>query len=409
MNRDRFLELEGVRGIAAIMVVVYHVLLIFYPRAVYGDGAGVGEHSMIESLLYENPVNSLFSGVFAVALFFVLSGFVLSIGFFSTQDERIIKKLASRRYLRLMIPALVSVLFAYILIKFGLSSYRDDALAIVGGGSLGVQWNFDPNIFDAIIQGIWSIFITGQDSYNRVLWTMHYEFFGSMLVFLILFVFGKQRYRFIVYIAVLVAAIGTWYAGFIIGVILADLYTNKKKIFKKKYTSLAGLCAFIMGIILGGYPVYSSNNSYYNILTIPNLTELQNLSIYLSMGAGLVIASIIMTESLRKIFSFKPISNLGKYTFSLYLTHMLVLLTITPLLFVSLHSLLSYNKAVLISVLVSIPIIIGFTFLFERWVDRPAIRFGVWAAKITEHGYEGNSRGAMEKAKRIGRVLLSKP
>src|SRR4051812_4008381 len=107
-GQGRFAELEGLRGVAAIMVVLYHFLLAFYSLAFLGIGNGyeVAQHMRLEDNLYGNPIMAFLSGSFAVAIFFVLSGFVLSIGFFATKKHEILQKLAAKRYLRLMLPAL---------------------------------------------------------------------------------------------------------------------------------------------------------------------------------------------------------------------------------------------------------------------------------------------------------------
>lgn len=60
------------------------------------------------------------------------------------------------------------------------------------------MWNFTPNFFDALQQGTWGIFATGEDSYNPVLWTMMFEFIGSMIIFFVLSLFGGMKHRRIV-------------------------------------------------------------------------------------------------------------------------------------------------------------------------------------------------------------------
>jgi len=94
VKQNRFMELEGLRVIAAIVVVLYHAALIFYPGYFYGVGTPWApvQNMFLEDNLYQNPLSGLLSGTFAVGIFFVLSGFVLSIGFFQKKDINIIKK-----------------------------------------------------------------------------------------------------------------------------------------------------------------------------------------------------------------------------------------------------------------------------------------------------------------------------
>ena len=370
------------RGVAAISVVVYHLILVFYPRIAYGDNSSISvRHSSIENVLYGTPLNSIFSGLFAVSIFFVLSGFVLSIGFFKSGDESVIKKLAAKRYLRLMLPALASVILAYILIKTDLSHFREQAAQIVGGGSAGIQWNFAPHILDAIKQGAWSIFMTGEDSYNRVLWTMHYEFFGSFMIFATLFVFGAMKSRWIIYAFLLLATISTWYFGFVIGVILADLYVNTNVLKNIKKHTYAGPIILILGLFLGGYPALTSTGTMYSFLRLPFFTDIQNTTFYLGIAASLLIVSVLCVDFVKRFFSHKYISILGKYTFSLYLTHILVILTVTTALFVFFNSFMGYGKSVLFATALSLPVIVGVAWVFEKYIDGPSIKLSGSIAK----------------------------
>jgi len=92
----RFMELEGLRGVAAIGVVLYHFGLSFYTLAFWGPGVTSVQNMRYEHFLHGNPAMVFLSGTFSVAIFFVLSGFVLSIGFFQTGKLEIIKKLAAK-------------------------------------------------------------------------------------------------------------------------------------------------------------------------------------------------------------------------------------------------------------------------------------------------------------------------
>ena len=74
---------------------------------------------------------------------------------------------------------------------------------------------------------------------------------------------------------------------------------------------------------------------------------------------------------------------LGKYTFSLYLVHKLVLFTVCTGLFVLIEPAIGYNKAAVVSILVSLPVIFLSTVLFERYIDAPSIRISGMFANWT--------------------------
>ncbi|WP_264293866.1 acyltransferase family protein [Diaphorobacter aerolatus] len=78
IDAQRFASLDGLRGVACVVVVICHYLQIYVPAAFEGKYPDLfGEKWWVNS-----PLNLLFNGHAAVILFFVLSGFVLSAPFF---------------------------------------------------------------------------------------------------------------------------------------------------------------------------------------------------------------------------------------------------------------------------------------------------------------------------------------
>jgi peptidoglycan/LPS O-acetylase OafA/YrhL len=232
----RLMELEGLRGIASIIVVIFHALVIFYPVMFYGITSGWSpvQHIWFENNLFGGILSAFSSGAFAVGIFFVLSGFVLTIGYFQTNDDSIIRKMAAKRYIRLMFPALASVLIVWLIMTLGFASGKEQAELITQAGSSSSLWNFKPDILLALNQGVWQIFssIIGQDMYNPALWTMLYEFSGSFLAFATVLLFGRAKHRWLVYGLLFIVLYDTWYVGFISGMMMADIYVHKINVFK---------------------------------------------------------------------------------------------------------------------------------------------------------------------------------
>ena len=87
--------LDGLLGWAALIVLFGHLGPVFLIAK------------------YKMYVMSFFmDGELAVHVFFVLSGFVLSIGFFESGKRIILKELLIRRYPRLAVPVVLSCLLA---------------------------------------------------------------------------------------------------------------------------------------------------------------------------------------------------------------------------------------------------------------------------------------------------------
>lgn len=383
------MELEGLRGIAAIIVVIYHNMLAFYAVAFLGIGQTVLQNDRFGNNLYGNPILGLFSGTFAVAIFFVLSGFVLSIAYFKGRKPETVKRMAIKRYPRLMIPALASTLLCFVLIKLGLS-HTQAATAITDSWWLGNGWNFVSGFRNALWSGMVGIFVSGGSAYNNPLWTMQIEFIGSFLVFAFLLLFSSSRYRWITYALLAVITFNTWFLAFVIGMSFADLYSAGY--IKKHKRNLLGILALIAGAVtLGGYPYSGTKSGLYSIVNFLPSAGINYLIVSTVFGAAIMVFVVLWAEQISKILSKKYISIFGKYTFSLYLVHIPILYTFTTgmfLLFIGSH--LSYNLSVVLAFVLSIPILAVTTILFEKYVDVPSIKLGSKLADL----YDGTTKVA---------------
>ncbi len=380
MQKKRLDELEGLRGIAAVMVAVHHFLLVFYVVMFLGPMPGRAQNAGFEDSLYGHPLAVFISGTFAVAIFFVLSGFVLSIGFFKTKKLEIVKKLAARRYLRLMLPALASVLLCFVILSLGISKIHDVA-AITHADWLVNTWAFQPDFFTAARSGAYDIFTYAGNPYNSVLWTMMYEFAGSFLVFGFLALFGTVKHRWILYVVLGVATFDSWFFAFIIGMAMADAFAQGRILTKRR--SYWAIVPLVVGaLFFGGYPYASVDGTIYQYITIADTINWNIL--YLTLGAAGIVLSILMSEQFARVMRNKYLSRLGKYTFSVYLVHLAVFYTFGMAVFLLFRNTLDigFNMSVALTFLASIPVVAGVTYLFERFVDAPSIRFSSYVANM---------------------------
>lgn len=381
-QKKRFDELEGLRGFAAAMVVIYHFLLAFYIVTFFGTSGGNVQHMRFEDNLYGSPFTALFSGTFMVAIFFVLSGFVLSIGFFQTGKASIVKKLAAKRYIRLMIPALASVMIAFLLLSAGLVFLKQEVSVITGSEWLQKSWRVTPDFFTAIQSGAFGSFIKQGNPYNNVLWTMVYEFAGSFLVFGSLLIFGKLKYRWVFYGFLAFATFNTWFFAFVAGMVMADLYARGYLVTKKyRWWVTAPLVAGVL--FLGAYPYKSVEGTLYQYITLPSLDI--NWSIfYLTIASIGAVAAVLLCKQIAVLFRRSFMSKLGKYTFALYLIHLPVLYTFGMAMFLVFYQKLElgYNLSALLAIATSMPLVAGVTVLFERYIDAPSVRLSSYVANI---------------------------
>jgi peptidoglycan/LPS O-acetylase OafA/YrhL len=203
-RNERLVELEAVRGIAACVVLVHHCLLGFAPTL----------HGLVNPTkawsLFGTPLFALVNGSAAVVVFFVLSGFVLTYRAIESKDTALLWLGAAKRWPRLAVLIItVNVLAAQI----AAMQFYWNIPASSENGSIWLSWFYrDPSpysssqILGAIYEGGVGTFLFGQAYFNSNLWTMYYEFFGSLLVFGLAYLFLKARVSYFVIVASVASA-----------------------------------------------------------------------------------------------------------------------------------------------------------------------------------------------------------
>jgi len=396
---NRFMELEGLRVIAAVVVAIYHMWLIFYPGTFLGIGTKVApvQNMRFEDNLFQTPLLAFLSGNFAVGIFFVLSGFVLSVGFFKKKDPNGIKRLASKRYLRLMLPAAASIMIGWLLVQLGTRGITGQVGDITHSGWLLAQWPAHFDFFRALWEGAVEMFASGEVHYNSALWTINYELTGSFIVFGSLLLFGASRYRWLAYFTLTCLFLNSWLLGFIAGMVLADLYVNREGLIQALNRKVAYVFLAI-GITLGAYPIGRVVNPFYKAIKLPGIADSQLTAFYVTVGAILVVISVLAIPSIRKVLSHRWISGFGKYTYSFYLVHMPTLLLVCTSMFLFALP-IGFHKASLIAIAATLVSLVPLTYLFEKYVDAPSIRFSAYCANVFLGQEELDSKKKLKTAR----------
>lgn len=112
----RLHSLDGLRGVAALIVVFHHSLLLIPALAApYFDRGSVQEAGPLAWLMTYTPLHLLWEGKAAVYLFFVLSGIVLTLPVLNAERFNW-KAYYPQRLLRLYLPVWGAVVFGVIMI-----------------------------------------------------------------------------------------------------------------------------------------------------------------------------------------------------------------------------------------------------------------------------------------------------
>lgn len=306
-NTARMGFLDGVRGWAALAVVVFHTLTTY-----------LLSDSQAERF---RPLLVLANGRLAVYVFFVLSGFVLSVGHFDGAGKQRLLDMAIRRYPRLMIPVLASTCLFYVLMRLDMLRAAEFATALGHGGDHWpqVSFQFDANVPGLLKFALWDVFFHYEvhTSYNPVLWTMGIELAGSFLVFALLAVTNSPRIRWVMYTVLFV---GLAYErspliAFVIGTTFAEIWvTGRLMQYRQRALSSAIAVLMLAGVWL--------------VTALFPSTDFDVLA--LAGCAAVVVASAGTSARVARLMEARLSQWLGRISFPLYLTHIAVISTVVP-------------------------------------------------------------------------------
>ena len=108
-------ELDGLRGLAALSVVVHHFFAAFLPATLYRHYPALFPEPVpgsLEAGLSFPLFSVLYSGLLPVDIFFVLSGLVLALPHWSGNRTLLLRRFWTR-YIRLNIPVAAAILISF--------------------------------------------------------------------------------------------------------------------------------------------------------------------------------------------------------------------------------------------------------------------------------------------------------
>ncbi len=171
-HSSRSAALDGLRGWAALSVVFFHL---------------TWETFGVAFPVYRSPpLSFLGNGNVAVAIFFVLSGYVLTLRRWHRPDNRPLALELLRRYVRLSVPVAATVALIWLLMTLRLTPTLAAAQITHVEDWLGKFADFEPDPFGAVLFALVRVYWISHDSnYGPFLWTMIIELWGSFVVLIL--------------------------------------------------------------------------------------------------------------------------------------------------------------------------------------------------------------------------------
>ncbi len=371
--------LESIRGIGALAVVFFHFLEIFFPAFLTGDPAQQHLGGGIEWLVYSTPLRLLVNGPAAVTIFFVLSGYVLTYKFFNTQNTEHLASGAIRRYFRLAPVVLAVELLAYLCLRFSLYQYVLQMPAITHANTWINAYNTPADLTKILSEALSGVFVGYQNQYDVPLWTMTYEFYGSLLVFSAAFIGSKMRHRMWLFVVLVFFFRNSYFSDFVLGMILSDLSQRPDQPLRRWIHPWLNTILGIAGLFLLSFPTYT-NFADQTIYAFMHIHALEDLLVvyYYTWGAFLVLLAVLNSEKTQEILSIRPFVFLGRISFPLYAVHWILLGSVSAFLFYQFVHFVSYPLAFLITFAISLPLMLVAADLIQRYVDRPGTKASRW-------------------------------
>src|SRR3984957_15513739 len=357
----RIVALDGLRGVAAIMVLLHHALLMLPQFANYEWYSKVAAHiSFTEFLLLRTPLRLVWAGQERAILFFVLSGFVLCLPWLSGKTQSYGRFLFGR-FCRIYPPYIAAMALAAL------------ASVLIGGHVLPkasvyfneLGWARFPDA--GTLPSILLVLTNHHSDYiNEAVWSLTWEVRIAILFPLLMLPILRWRnggaarvYLLLLLLGQVARHVLSAHPGF--GQELGDgcRYTdcfvlgtaiamNRVKIgewFDRRHSAFGWLCLTLgLGLCWAPWPHFHED--------------------IVGIGAALLIVAIIGTDGLRKWLAKDYWLWLGRQSYSLYLIHVPIVMVIV---------ILFRGVVPLLACLLVIPVSITLAQIFHLHVELPSV------------------------------------
>ena len=295
-------EVDGLRFLAIFMVAIWMHTTHFIDEKFFSNG-------LIRNAYWKN---FFMEGGYGVAIFFMISGFILSLPFAKAHFDKSQNKKATglkhyylRRLIRLEPPYIIALVIFFIGNVWVLHKYEFGELLPHFFASAFYLHNTIYNSFSYVLPIAWSLEVEVQFYLLAPLLCCIYLIRSKYLrwaIFIgLIIASGIYNYQFIM------GTVVKFFCCFGIGMLVTDLYCNKEK-----FITSSNFC-FVVGLI-----------SLLVIVFVPTLTSY--VGYWVKFLFSLIFFYIVLTNKRwKEIFSNKYLTVIGGMCYSIYLLHFAIL------------------------------------------------------------------------------------
>lgn len=372
-NASRLTALDGLRGLAAVVVLLHHAL---YTNPDF-PGAPGGGHAPAGSPMWwisYTPLKLATAGVESVIVFFVLSGLVVTLPVVRRRGFDWVAYFP-RRVVRLMVPVVASVLLAAAWVAaIPQVSTQPSGTWLSNSSTPDFSWEYVVKAVDLL---------GGDGQINNPLWSLRWELAFSLLlpVFAIAALAVRKWWMGGLALACALTWLGAragsaeleYLPAFFVGAVIAvrlDVVRNTADRINRRWfrhplwalltvgSALLLIAPWLVGPGVGRIPELDS--------ALKGLVPLA--------AAGLVVAALGWTP-LRALFESRPLQFLGAISFSLYLVHVPIIIFSTYLFAGQ-----AWYVPLLFAIPLAVLVAVGFMWLIEKRSHGWSKAVGSWAS-----------------------------
>jgi peptidoglycan/LPS O-acetylase OafA/YrhL len=243
-----------------------------------------------------------------------------------------------------------------------------------GPSAFGDLFTFAPDFMDMLKYSFWGAYLLPQvtPSWNSVLWTMPFELGGSFMLFLMLAVVRRRWLRLTMAIGLSVywsdAFTYGYFYGFLTGYCLAELLVaaERSENLRRRLaaaTPLGWACliaALACSMWLQNIS-FGKSRLYYML--------------QMNLIGTLTVVGVILAAPARAWLANRLSLFLGRISFGMYLTHLLIICSFSSALFLVTIDAMPYWAVVVIVGGLSMVVVIGTAYLFTLLVEERLLRW----------------------------------
>jgi len=310
----RVASLDGLRGGAALVVVVHHGMLTGAQFALPYFGQGQSSH--IASMLTYTPLHLFWAGTEAVYLFFVLSGLVLA------------RSMASRsipwenyfvsRMVRLYLPVIAAALFAWVTFRLsprtttGLSMWLDSPPHAYGFRTFAA----DATLLNGVSGGI------------SPLWSLQWEVLFSLLLPVALVASARVSPYLLLVASIVLSGVGAYLQNtlltlmpmFMVGVAMHGMSSQLERV-RSAIDRRGWVLQLVVGVPVLGIIFMMVTAKWWPLTGVSSVFVASGLQAVSLAGVTAVVAAAIVWRPLVALLATPAFRWLGMISFSVYLVH----------------------------------------------------------------------------------------